>query len=369
MTSALAPDPVATMTGFARALRRAGVAADRARLTASLGALALLDPLDLDQVYWAARLSLCAEPEDLPRFDEVFDVWFRDGERARPVGSAPDRAGTRPVVATVTADEAAPDGDLLPVAASDAEVLRHRDIATLTAAERAEIHRLIAVLRPRVATRRTARRRPGGHERIDVHRTVRRMLRNGGEPSAPRYERRSRKARRLVLLLDVSGSMAPYAEALLRFAHAASRVAPSTTEVFTISTHLTRITRPMRLRDPDAALQEAGTTVADWSGGTRLGEALRSFLDRWGQRGTARRAVVVVASDGWERGDAALLGEQMARLSRLAHRVVWINPHAGKDGFAPAAAGMSAALPYVDDLVAGHTFAALRDVAQVIARA
>jgi uncharacterized protein with von Willebrand factor type A (vWA) domain len=172
-----------------------------------------------------------------------------------------------------------------------------------------------------------------------------------------------------VLLLDVSGSMSPYADVLLRFAHAAVRVAPASTEVFTFSTRLTRITRQLRLRDPQQALAAAGSAIPDWSGGTRLGESLQAFLDLWGQRGTARRAVVVVASDGWERGDAALLGEQMARLTRLAYRVVWVNPHRGKDGFAPVTVGMTAALPYVDELLAGHTLDALHTLADVIAHA
>jgi uncharacterized protein with von Willebrand factor type A (vWA) domain len=160
--------------------------------------------------------------------------------------------------------------------------------------------------------------------------------------------------------------MAPYADALLRFAHAAARVAPANTEVFTMGTRLTRVTRQLRLRDPQLALDAAGAAIPDWSGGTLLGEALRAFLDLWGQRGTARGAVVVVASDGWERGDATLLGEQMQRLARLAHKVVWVNPHRGKSGFAPATGGMMAALPHLDELVAGHSFEALRRLAEVI---
>jgi hypothetical protein len=261
------------------------------------------------------------------------------------------------------------DPDRLKTAASDVERLHRHDISALTDEERDEVNRLVELLRPRLARRRSARRRAGGHERIDISRTVRQMLRDGGEPGQLRYARRREKPRRLVLLVDVSGSMAPYADVLLRFAHAAVRVAPSTTEVFTISTRLTRVTRPLQLREPELALRAAGAAVPDWSGGTRLGEALRAFLDRWGQRGTARRAVVVIASDGWERGDATLLGEQAARLARLAHRVVWINPHKGKAGFSPATAGMLAVLPHLDDLVAGHSFEALREVAEVIAGA
>lgn len=192
------------------------------------------------------------------------------------------------------------------------------------------------------------------------------MLRAGGEPL--RLARRTRRvrSRRLVLLIDVSGSMAPYADALLRFAHAAVRRRPRSTEVFTVGTRLTRVTRALRARDPDVALAHAGRAIPDWRGGTRLGETLRAFLDRWGQRGTARQAVVVLASDGWERGDPALLGEQLARLSRLAYRVVWVNPHAGRVGYQPLTGGMVAALPHLDAFVAGHSLAALTELVGVI---
>jgi uncharacterized protein with von Willebrand factor type A (vWA) domain len=367
-----APDPTDTMTGFARALRQAGVAADRTRLTTSLAALSCVDALDVEQVYWAARVALCSEPDDLPHFDALFDTWFRQ----RPaLLSGPGRATTttraapvRPL-STASLNEQRVQDDPLPTAASDAELLRHRDITELSAAERAEVNRMIALLAPRVTTRRTARRRRGGGERVDVRRTVRTMLRYGGEPGLLVYDRRREKPRRLVLLLDVSGSMSPYADVLLRFAHAAVRVAPERTEVFAVSTRLTRVTRQLRLRDPELALRAAGLAIPDWSGGTRLGESLRAFLDGWGQRGTARGAVVVLASDGWERGDAGLLGGQMTRLARLSHKVVWINPHRGKAGFAPSTAGMVAALPHIDELVAGHTFDALRTVAEVIGRA
>jgi uncharacterized protein with von Willebrand factor type A (vWA) domain len=372
MTTAQAPDPVIAMTGFARALRDAGVAADRTRLTTSLAALAHVDAVDVEQVYWATRLALCSEPDDLPRFDALFDTWFR---RQGPTLPGPVRptstvknAEFRPL-ARDAGDGEQDDDDPLATAATDAEILRYHDITELSTDERDEVNRLIALLAPRVGTRRTARRRRGGGERIDVRRTVRTMLHDGGEPGRLVYDRRREKPRRLVLLLDVSGSMSPYADVLLRFAHAAVRVSPASTEVFTMSTRLTRVTRQLRLRDADLALRAAGRAIPDWSGGTRLGESLRAFLDRWGQRGTARRAVVVLASDGWERGDAELLGEQMARLARLSHKVVWVNPHRGKTGFAPATGGMLAALPYIDELVAGHSFDALRNVAEVIAHA
>jgi uncharacterized protein with von Willebrand factor type A (vWA) domain len=185
-----------------------------------------------------------------------------------------------------------------------------------------------------------------------------------GEPGEIAWRRRGTRARRLVLLLDVSGSMSGYADALLRLAHRVSTAGH--TDVFSIGTRVTRLTRAMRVREPDRALVEAGSTVPDWSGGTRLGEGLKVFLDRWGQRGLARGAVVVIFSDGWERGDAGLLGEQMARLHRLAHRVVWVNPHKGSAGYEPVQLGMAAALPHVDDFVAGHSLAAFARVLEVV---
>lgn len=368
-----APDVVAEMTGFAAELRRAGVAADRARLSTSVQALARLDPLDVRQVYWATRLSFCSEPDDLAKFDAVFDTWFGGRTRRPPVlvrPPTPAAVAARPLLGDGRGAESdAADSDALATAASDFERLRHRDIVSLDDAERDEVERLISLLAPRVGRRKAHRWRPRGREAIDVRRTVRRMIRAGGDPALLAYRRRRDKPRRLVLLIDVSGSMSPYADALLRFGHAAMRVAPASTEVFTLGTRLTRVTRELRQRDPVAALGSAAQTIADWSGGTRLGESLQAFLDRWGQRGTARRAVVVIASDGWERGDATLLGSQLARLRRLAHTVVWVNPHKGKDGFAPLTGGMLAAMPHIDELVAGHSYEALHRLAEVIAHA
>jgi uncharacterized protein with von Willebrand factor type A (vWA) domain len=188
-----------------------------------------------------------------------------------------------------------------------------------------------------------------------------------GEPVEISRRHRSTRPRRTVLLVDVSGSMSGYADALLRLAHRVSSAGE--TEVFSMGTRVTRLTRAMRVRDVDRALVAAGETVPDWSGGTRLGEGLKVLLDRWGQRGLVRGAVVVVFSDGWERGDAVLLGEQMARLHRLATKVVWVNPHKGMDGYQPVQLGMAAALPHVDDFVAGHSLAAFQEVLEVIGSA
>ena len=281
-------------------------------------------------MYWAGRLTLCAGPDDLDRYDRAFTAYFGGADRPAAAhgaagAGAPAGGGPR----HRAAGRRGPDPEELPAAtASEVEVLRHRDLAGLSPAEREVVRRLIALLDPVGETRVSRRHRPAYRGTVDPGRTVRTMLRRGGEPV--RLERRARRVRprRLVLLVDVSGSMQPYADPYLRFAHAAARRRPGT-EVFTIGTRLTRITREMRGRDPSTALLAVSAAVPDWSGGTRLGELLKAFLDRWGQRGVARGAVVVVASDGWERGDAAQLGDQMARLARLAHRVVWVNPHRG----------------------------------------
>jgi uncharacterized protein with von Willebrand factor type A (vWA) domain len=195
---------------------------------------------------------------------------------------------------------------------------------------------------------------------------MRRALRSGGVPISRAYSQPKPRPRRVVLLCDVSGSMEPYARALLRFLHAA--VAEHThVEAFVVGTRLTRLTRELSTRDADAALDAASRRVLDWSGGTRLGEGLRDFNDRWGIRGMARGSVVVILSDGWDRGDPTLLAEQMQRLSRVAFRVIWVNPLKATADFAPLARGMAAALPFVDAFVSGHSLAALEELATTIA--
>lgn len=360
-------DLTPTWVGFARTLRAAGLAATPDRLHQTVLAATHLDPTLRADVYWAGRLTLCAGPDDLERYDRAFRAFFA-GEQAPPQrrSSAIEvvRPTARPGMRQAPRDAAEPPEPPAPTA-SELEVLRHRDLAGLSPAEREVVRRLIAAIDPLGAARRTRRHQPAHRGSLDSRRTVRAMLRRGGEPTRLERRRRRLRPRRLVVVVDVSGSMQPYADAFLHFAHAVAR-ARRGAEVFTVGTRLTRVTREMRGRDPSAALLAVAAAVPDWSGGTRLGELLKAFLDRWGQRGVARGAVVLVASDGWERGDATLLGEQMQRLSRLAHRVVWANPHRGQPGYAPMTAGMQAALPYVDDFVDGHSLAALERLAAVL---
>ena len=368
------PDEV--LLGFARALRSAGLPVTADRAQTFLRAVATVGAGDRRGTYLAGRATLCGSQEDLAVYDRVFPAWFLDDDEptsgARPQQAAP--VVQAPLEADAGGEDPAADEEVLRVAASDAEVLRHRDIAGLDAAERARLTALFARLRPASPTRVSYRRTPSRRGAVDTHETLRRTLTRMGEPVEIARRHRSTRARRTVLLVDVSGSMSSYADALLRLAHrigraGAARGGTPRVESFSVGTRVTRLTPAMRLHDADRALVAAGETVPDWSGGTRLGEGLKVFLDRWGQRGLVRGAVVVIFSDGWERGDAGLLGEQMARLHRLAHRVVWVNPHKGSTGYQPVQLGMAAALPHVDDFVAGHSLAAFEEVLQVIADA
>jgi uncharacterized protein with von Willebrand factor type A (vWA) domain len=364
--------PLPGLVGFTHALRRAGLACDPHRTAAYLEAVSCLDPADPANLYWAGRVTLCAQPDDLPAYDEAFAAWFSpDWRPPRPTPAPDDQAPTKHTTMTAAilpaeqhaGPPAAQDATPIPVLAPSAvEVLRHRDISELSAAEREHLHDLLALLRIEPPRRPALRRTPSRRGPLDPHRTLRALLANGGEPRRLPRHRRAKRSRRLVLLVDISGSMQPYADALLRFAHVITRRAPATTEVFTLGTRMTRVSRQLRMRDPEQALAAAARAVPDFAGGTRLGEGLRAFLNRWGQRGAARRAVVVLFSDGWERGDPSLLAEQLGRLRRLAHFVLWANPHAGHTGYRPVQSGIAAALPHIDRLVAGHSLAALETV-------
>jgi uncharacterized protein with von Willebrand factor type A (vWA) domain len=352
--------PVDATVTFARAL---GHVADRGRGGA----------------YWAGRATLVRRPDDVPAYDRAFARWLGGAALPTPVWVHPAArvievaAGGEPPAAP--AEDTQPDGAEVdgPAASwSATEVLRHRDLAACTPDERAEAHRLIADLRLRSARRPGRRqgpdRRPRAGAALDLRRTTRLAVARGGEVVRPETSSPRDRPVRVVLLLDVSGSMEPYARALARFAHAAVVARRhGDVEVFALGTRLTRITRALQGHDPDAALARATDAVDDWSGGTRLGDGLRAFNDEWGVRGMARGALVVVLSDGWDRGDPQRLGEEAARLRRVARRLVWVNPLKASPGYAPLAGGMAAALPHLDDLVEGHSVAALADLAELLA--
>jgi uncharacterized protein with von Willebrand factor type A (vWA) domain len=365
----MARDAAGALVDFAGAMRRAGVPASPDRVHALAAAADALGPAGL---YWAGRLTLCGTADDIARYNAAYRSWT-SGRPVAPPRSVPFGAPRRylvPFGLNGTPNGSSGTVPTTPVAAraSDHELLGRRDVAELSAMEREEVRRLVALLRPATPLRPSRRYRPATTGAIDPRRSLAALRRSLGEPALLAHRRHRVRPRRLVLLVDVSGSMAPYADALLRFAHAAVQCRPGATEVFTVGTRLTRVTRALRHRDPGAALAAAGASIPDWSGGTRLGESLSVFVRRYAHPGLARRAVVVVFSDGWERGDPAPLADATARLRRLSHRVVWVSPHRGRPDFAPTTRGLAAALPNLDHLVAGHSVAALVELVDLIGR-
>jgi uncharacterized protein with von Willebrand factor type A (vWA) domain len=363
-------------------LRSAGLDVPLGSTLVFVHALAEVDATSRPQLYWAGRATLVRRREDVPVYDRAFARFW--------LGlMAPDRAPVERITLELAVEDPAADADQPPepdtdearsrqtlvVRASPIEVLRHKDFAQCSDDELDETRRLMDDLQLAGALRRSRRLRPVRHgrspgSRPDVRGTVRRSVRAGGEAVVPSRRGPSERPRNLVLLLDVSGSMDPYARELVRFAHAAVATRRrGRVEAFALGTRLTRLTRALSSRDPDEAMAAAADSALDWSGGTRLGEGLRAFNDLWGVRGLARGAVVVILSDGWDRGDPGDLAEQMARLRRVASRIVWVNPLKASEGYAPLARGMAAALPYVDDFVEGHSLAALEELAAVVGNA
>ncbi|MFZ9109233.1 MAG: vWA domain-containing protein [Ilumatobacteraceae bacterium] len=354
---------------FGRVLRGAGLRVPLDSVVTFVQCLDAVGITDRNRVYWAAHTAMVRRPEDREAFNVAFAVfWDRIS-----AGEDPHHIAEETVSLAADSDDAEGDDstergdDSLSLRFSAVETLSKKDFATYSDSELAEAQRLMQRLRFVGSPRRSLRLRHSRSRRaqVDVRRTVRSSFAHLGEPVRRQWRAPSERMRRLVVLLDVSGSMEPYARAFLRFMHAAM-VGRQRVEAFTLGTRLTRITRELSHRDPDKALARTSQQVADWSGGTRIGECLRMFNDRWGVRGLARGAIVVVLSDGWDRGNPEVLGEQMQRLSRVAHRVVWVNPLKVTPGYAPLARGMAAALPHVDAFVEGHSLEALEHLAAVI---
>ena len=364
---------VRVASAFVAVLRGAGLTVPLGTVVTYAEALGVVGLRARSGVYWAGRSVLVRRPEDIPVYDRAFLAFFlakapRGPEEVSieiPVTLAVDD-GDDETDSDDDEDER-PEGEIQTVRFSSVEILRDKDFAEYSDEEFEEARRVMAFLKVLGSPRRCRRMVPlkRGGDKLDVRRTVRRALRSEGEPIERRWLTAGTKPRRIVLLLDVSGSMESYARALLRFCQAAV-VGRGRVEVFALGTRLTRVTRELSSRDPDAALARAAKRVIDWSGGTRLGEGLRLFNDQWGVRGMARQAIVVVLSDGWDRGEPEVLGEQMQRLHRVAYKVVWVNPLKAAPGYAPLARGMAAALPYVDHFIAGHNIASLETLAGVL---
>jgi uncharacterized protein with von Willebrand factor type A (vWA) domain len=392
VSSAAALDLAAVAARFGALLHAAGVPVTPDRCGRLAEALALTNPATNDELYWAARVTLLAGQEQIAIFDRVFlqvfgglvdPAEFR-GNPPPPVPAAPGDArpgeqGTDSRSVTAPPREPRPsvlgDGghnrdnpaerETVTAVLSAEEHLRNKDFGTLTPDELTQLRALtgrMAFVTPPRRSRRQARS-PHGRN-LDVRATLRRARRTGGQPMVA--VRRSHRTRRrpLVLICDISGSMEPYARAYLQLLM--SGVDGARAEAFVFATGLTRLTRAIRGIGPAAALERAGRTAPDWSGGTRIGDAVKTFNDEHGRRGMARGAVVVILSDGWDCGDPAILGREMARLDRLAFRIVWVNPRKADPAYAPLTRGMVAAWPYIDEFVSGHSLAAFDEVLEAM---
>jgi uncharacterized protein with von Willebrand factor type A (vWA) domain len=369
---------------FGRLLRRLGLDVNPGRMIDLVQALAYIDIGNRWDFYHASRSLLVHNREDIPLFDQAFQLFWRqpaDGwvtlqipgsrPKARPrIVPAPPRqpeskgeAGDRP--------EPGPDGRQTVVEVirtfSDREILRRRDFAELTGEELAAVKRLMSQLAWRLGERQTRRRKPGPGRDMDLRRTLRRNLRYGGEILEWPRLRRKVKPRPLVIIADISGSMERYTRLLLHFIYSLAEGLEGQVEAFVFSTRLSRITRQLHDRDIERALREVARAVPDWSGGTRIGEVLKLFNFNWARRVLGRGAVVLIISDGWDRGDPELLRREMARLQRSAYRLIWLNPLLGSPQYEPLTRGIQAALPYIDDFLPVHNLASLEELAERLA--
>lgn len=355
------------LVGFAGELRESGLAAGPGDVLTYATALASLDPADLVDLYWAGRTTLVTRRADIDVYDAAFRSYFL-GAETRPTDPPPPlatpTARSQAVFAIPATEQPASEpGEqaLLGLMASDVEALRHKSFAACTPAELAAIRRMIARLRltpPRHRTRRTVPARRGTVP--DLRRAVKESMRMHGEPAELYWRRRKARLRPLILILDVSGSMADYSRNLLQFAYSAKRAAAKV-EVFCYGTRLTRVTKALDHARPDAALELAARSVFDWEGGTRIGANIEAFVKSWGQQGTCRRGIVVICSDGLDRGDPSVLHAAMERLSRLCHRIVWMSPDAQA-----TALGMIIARPYVDVTLYGNDLKSLENLAALL---
>jgi uncharacterized protein with von Willebrand factor type A (vWA) domain len=363
----------ANIVHFVRYLRASGLRlgpGTSARLTDVIDVVGLDSRTDL---YLALRASIITRTTQRPAFDQAFDLFFGSGRSPdevvlqRPAPPSAERHVSVPVLLPPATPDAAAEIEEVSetVGGSYAERLATRDFATLDETEREDVRLLIARMMWRPADTESRRWGPGAGTRPDMRRTLRSLHRPEGDLLPIEMSHRRPRRRPLVILADISGSMERYTAMLLVFAHAAQgRVAR--VETFVFATRLTRITRDLRQRDPAAALRRVGSAVHDWSGGTRIGEMLETFNREWSRRVTRGGAVGLIISDGWDTGDADLLDREMARFARSVHRVIWLNPHAGRPGFAPETRGLRTVLPYVDDFLPAANVVDLRSVVRLL---
>ncbi len=380
----LASEPSGQLLGnlviFGRALRRLGLEVTPAQIQELVRALAHVDLGHRADVKDAARAVLVSRREQIPLFDRAFDLFWRSWEGWQGPGFDLDVSTREGQEQPQPVPEAGKNGQIgledpepetLLLRYSAQEQLRHKDFARLTPQERSQVQQLIQEMRWSWARRRSRRfvAAPGGR-RLDLRRSFRRNLRHGGEMLHLARRQPKEKARPLVLLCDISGSMEGYTRMLLQFLHAVTRggmlQGGQRVETFVFGTRLTRITRQLGQGDVDQALRQASQAVQDWSGGTRMGQALRTFNFRWARRLLGQGALVLIISDGWDRGEPALLAQEMARLQRSCHRLIWLNPLLGSPDYRPLTRGMQAALPFVDAFLPVHNLASLEQLAALL---
>jgi uncharacterized protein with von Willebrand factor type A (vWA) domain len=355
---------------LAAELRVRGVRVGVGELLAGERALSVVDAADRAQARLALRAALCSGRADLASFDQAWTAWTAGARASGDPMIDPVATAVLPRVAmpdqSATASVLDPEADVRPAAWSDVELLREKDFAAYTDTERARARSVIARIARRGPMRRSRRTRSVRRRshRPDLRATLRASLRHAGEPLERRWRERRPRQRPLVLVCDISGSMEPYSRVLLQYAQACV-AARKRCEAFAFGTRLTRITNELRGRDSDRALRRASEAIADWSGGTRIGEALAALNREHGGR-VGRGAVVVVLSDGWDRGDPDLLSRELARLARCSERLVWLNPLKASPGYEPLTRGMVAALPHVDAFLAGNSLASLERLAALL---
>lgn len=365
---------------FARVLRHAGVDVTARQVHDLIHACKYLEVNRRAEFRAAARCLLIHRREDLPTFDRAFELFWRPRsydaaarESAEAFGRALRRAPPRSSFFFAIETGAPALDDHLPpevkplYSYSADEVLRHKDFGSFTPDEMADARRFLQELRWRVGARETRRLMRGGRELLDLRTTVRKSLRYGGELVELSRKRNRWKPRQLVVFCDISGSMENYSRLLLHFVHAL-RTNYTNVETFVFATRLTRITRQLRTRDLETALRQVGSLVGDWSGGTRIGEAIKTFNFTWARRVLRSGAVVLIISDGWDRGEPELLSREMARLKRTVHRLIWLNPLLASPEYQPLTAGLKAALPHTDEFLPAHNLASLEDLAQRLNR-
>ena len=369
---------------FTRLLRHLGINVSATQVHDFAHALPYLDATQRREFKDAARCLLVTRRDDLALFDQAFE-WFwkareysadaRRAARAVTPGFAKPPPPTRfqaTAVAPLSADPLPQQGKIVVIQTYSAqEILRRKDFGSFTRAEVEDAKKLMRALPWRTGERATRRQERGGVEFFDARATMRRNLKYGGELLEPLWRKTKYKPRPLVMLCDISGSMENYSRMLLHFAHAwmaAPHTRDTQIECFVFGTRLTRITRQLRTRSVERALREVAETVVDWSGGTRIGDAIKTFNFVWARRVLRPGAVALIISDGWDRGEPKLLAREMARLRKSVYRVIWLNPLIASDDYAPLTLGLQAALPYVDDFLPAHNLASFEDLARLLSR-